>query len=75
MFVCVVFVIIYVFFAVVVPGLFIQHVCSPLTEAAEKERVASWPVEGESILDMYAGTLSGLFFWLGLAVLLFGVVF
>lgn len=25
------------------------------TEAGEKERVASWSVQGETILDMYAG--------------------
>lgn len=29
------------------------------SQAAEKERVAAWPVQGETILDMYAGAPAG----------------
>jgi len=27
-------------------------------EAGEKERVATWPVEGETVLDLYAGAFA-----------------
>lgn len=34
----------------------VLHIMVPnCAEAGEKERVAAWPVEGETVLDMYAG--------------------